>query len=215
MSGAQPATIARTSHGADAQSDFRNGRPNLLVSQDARQGVPTFSETPRGRQNKTNRDMFHDVSRTAWLPGHRFRQGELGPWTLNIMRNERLTSFSLPRCFEKARQFAVSEKSGTRITRPSEHKAVTIPRPKDGVMVEVSLRFRQRERAGFSSGPENKIFSLRSGAANHAFHYTHSNRVLPLTNVATLSDVRGPNSHQYWGHGSDLPLEAINCPVFR
>ena len=45
---------------------------------------------------------------------------------------------------------------------------------------------------------ENKIFSLRCGVADLRLHYTHSNRVLHLTNANTLTDALSPTSHQYW-----------------
>jgi len=56
----------------------------------------------------------------------------------------------------------------------------------------------KRERAGFLSGPENKIFSPRCAVADKTA-YTHSNCVLHLTNVNRVSQAGFPPSHQYWG----------------
>ena len=50
---------------------------------------------------------------------------------------------------------------------------------------------------------ENKIFSPRCGVADLRLHYTHSNRVLHLTNVNRVSQAPSPASHQYWGQCSN------------
>jgi len=59
----------------------------------------------------------------------------------------------------------------------------------------------KRERAGFSSGPENKIFFSETRRCRLTAHYTHGNCILRLTNAVTLPDARNPDSHQYGGQG--------------
>src|SRR6266542_2436200 len=63
-----------------------------------------------------------------------------------------------------------------------------------------------RERAGFSSGPENKIFSPRCAVADKTA-YTHGHCVLHLTKVNRVSQAGFPPSHQYWGQvGGQEPV---------
>ena len=59
---------------------------------------------------------------------------------------------------------------------------------------------KRKGRIFIRPGLENKIFSLRYGVADLRLHYTHSNRVLHLTNADTLADALSPTRHQNWGH---------------
>src|SRR6266516_7037351 len=64
-------------------------------------------------------------------------------------------------------------------------------------------RAKRKGRIFIRPGLENKIFSPRCGVADLRLHYTHSNRVLHLTNVDRVTQALFPASHQYWGQCSN------------